>query len=70
VKWLPLRQAIEKLSRPHEKAFLQHVGPAALQAASQARLQPRAETGVVEDRTIFGTIRAWLRRMGKPAIQG
>jgi 8-oxo-dGTP diphosphatase len=70
VKWLPLRQAIDKLSRPHEKAFLQHVGPAALQAAAQARLQPRAEAGEVEDHTIFGTIRAWLRRMGKPAIQG
>jgi 8-oxo-dGTP diphosphatase len=30
VKWLPLRQAIETLSRPHEKVFLTHVGPIAL----------------------------------------
>jgi 8-oxo-dGTP diphosphatase len=30
VKWLPLRQAIETLSRAHEKVFLTHVGPIAL----------------------------------------
>ena len=30
VKWLPLKQAIETLSRPHEKVFLTHVGPIAL----------------------------------------
>jgi hypothetical protein len=30
VKWLPLKQAIEILSRPHEKVFLTHVGPIAL----------------------------------------
>ena len=30
VKWLPLRQAIDTLSRPHEKVFLTHVGPIAL----------------------------------------
>jgi 8-oxo-dGTP diphosphatase len=30
VKWLPLRQAVETLSRAHEKVFLTHVGPIAL----------------------------------------
>jgi 8-oxo-dGTP diphosphatase len=30
VKWLPLKQAIDVLSRPHEKVFLTHVGPIAL----------------------------------------
>jgi 8-oxo-dGTP diphosphatase len=30
VKWLPLKQAVETLSRPHEKVFLNHVGPIAL----------------------------------------
>jgi 8-oxo-dGTP diphosphatase len=30
VKWLPLRRAIETLSRPHERAFLSNVGPIAL----------------------------------------
>src|SRR5579864_6311154 len=35
VKWLPLRQAIETLSRPHEKVFLTHVGPIALRHAKK-----------------------------------
>jgi 8-oxo-dGTP diphosphatase len=30
VKWLPLREAIKTLTRPHEKVFLTHVGPIAL----------------------------------------
>jgi 8-oxo-dGTP diphosphatase len=37
VKWLPLRQAIDILSRPHEKVFLTHVGPIALSHAKKAR---------------------------------
>jgi 8-oxo-dGTP diphosphatase len=36
VKWLPLRQAIDILSRPHEKVFLTHVGPIALSHAKKA----------------------------------
>jgi 8-oxo-dGTP diphosphatase len=32
VKWLPLQQAIDILTRPHEKVFLTHVGPTALRA--------------------------------------
>jgi 8-oxo-dGTP diphosphatase len=36
VKWLPLKQAIDALSRPHEKVFLAHVGPMALEAARKA----------------------------------
>ena len=32
VEWLPLRFAIEKLSRPLEKAFLGNIGPRALQS--------------------------------------
>jgi 8-oxo-dGTP diphosphatase len=30
VKWLPLRQATAMLNRPHEKVFLTHAGPLAL----------------------------------------
>lgn len=30
VKWLPLREAVKTLTRPHEKVFLTHVGPTAL----------------------------------------
>ena len=37
VKWLPLRQAIDILTRPHEKVFLTHVGPIALSHAKKAR---------------------------------
>jgi 8-oxo-dGTP diphosphatase len=36
VKWLSLKQAIERLTRPHEKLFLAHVGPVALKAARQS----------------------------------
>ncbi len=36
VKWLPLRQAIDTLSRPHEKVFLTHVGPSALDRVRKA----------------------------------
>jgi 8-oxo-dGTP diphosphatase len=30
VKWLPLKKAVDTLTRPHEKVFLTHVGPIAL----------------------------------------
>jgi 8-oxo-dGTP diphosphatase len=36
VKWLPLKQAIDTLTRAHEKVFLAHVGPVALKAANRA----------------------------------
>ena len=36
VKWLPLKEAIDALSRPHEKVFLANVGPAVVKAAKQA----------------------------------
>jgi len=36
VKWLPLKQAIATLTRPHEKLFLTHVGPIALGASKKA----------------------------------
>ena len=35
VKWLPLKQAIETLTRPHERVFLTHVGPIALNHAKR-----------------------------------
>jgi 8-oxo-dGTP diphosphatase len=34
VDWLPLGSAVERLSRGYEQAFLEHVGPIALAAAS------------------------------------
>jgi 8-oxo-dGTP diphosphatase len=45
VKWLPLRQAIEMLTRPHEKVFLTHIGPIALRAVKKSRrLKSRRST--------------------------
>jgi 8-oxo-dGTP diphosphatase len=42
VKWLPLRQAVETLTRPHEKVFLTHVGPIALRSVKRSqRAKPR-----------------------------
>ena len=35
VKFLPLKKAVETLSRPHEKVFLTHVGPIALNHAKR-----------------------------------
>ena len=35
VKWLPLRQAVAMLSRAHEKVFLTHAGPLALDHAKK-----------------------------------
>ncbi|MGE3150651.1 MAG: NUDIX hydrolase [Pseudorhodoplanes sp.] len=37
VKWLSLKQAVETLTRAHEKVFLANVGPAALKAVKQAK---------------------------------
>jgi 8-oxo-dGTP diphosphatase len=43
VDWLPLQAAVERLSRGHERAFLENVGPIALQAAAFDRAQRRAK---------------------------
>ena len=71
VKWLPSQQAIDTLTRPHEKAFLVSVGQAALQAAEPSAREVSAESGtppvpddggLAKRNTFFGAIRAWLRR--------
>jgi 8-oxo-dGTP diphosphatase len=36
VKWLPLRRAVDALTRAHEKTFLANVGPIALKAARKS----------------------------------
>lgn len=43
VEWLPLPDAIERLSRVHERVFLEHVGPIVLRAAAEKK---RARTVV------------------------
>jgi 8-oxo-dGTP diphosphatase len=45
VKWLSLKQAIETLTRAHEKVFLANVGPAALKAVKQAKRHKSKKTG-------------------------
>jgi 8-oxo-dGTP diphosphatase len=42
VDWLPLADAIDRLSRDYERAFLENVGPIALSAAAHAATTPRA----------------------------
>lgn len=46
VKFLPLKKAVETLTRPHEKVFLTHVGPIALKYAKKfAAGKSRRATG-------------------------
>jgi len=72
VKWLPLKQAVETLTRAHERVFLANVGPAALRAARQSprelpvAVEPVEQTEKVETpapaaRGLVGSVRAWLR---------
>jgi len=57
VKWLPLRQAIDTLTRPHEKVFLTHVGPIALRTAKKSRrAKPRRSAGDAGKRGDRGTL--------------
>ncbi|MGX1351831.1 8-oxo-dGTP diphosphatase [Bradyrhizobium elkanii] len=47
VDWLPLDAALERLSRGYERAFLENVGPIALQAAALAERERRARARAV-----------------------
>jgi 8-oxo-dGTP diphosphatase len=46
VKWLPLKQAVDALTRSHERAFLANVGPIALKSARQALREKSAKHSV------------------------
>ena len=46
VDWLPLDEALDRLSRGYERAFLENVGPIALQAAANAERERRARLRV------------------------
>jgi 8-oxo-dGTP diphosphatase len=61
VRWLPLDQAVGKLTHVHEQAFLSSIGPAAIMAA---RIDHDA-TGVphAARMTLVDRIRAWFKRM-------
>ena len=74
VDWLPLERAIKRLSRGHERTFLENVGPIALQAANgvdqadgsgKVTFEPReivAEGDDVPRRSFVQRVRNWLRR--------
>jgi 8-oxo-dGTP diphosphatase len=55
VKWLPLKQAIETLSRPHEKVFLTHVGPIALNHAKKFGRGRKRPVGTTRKKRNRGT---------------
>jgi 8-oxo-dGTP diphosphatase len=61
VKWLPLDEAVARLTRPHERAFLTQVGPEVLKAASQPG--PSIATAAPARTTVIDAIRAWLQRI-------
>jgi 8-oxo-dGTP diphosphatase len=52
VDWLPLGDAVERLSRGYERAFLENVGPIALSAAAHAATtrRPRAKPAAEKPR--------------------
>jgi 8-oxo-dGTP diphosphatase len=50
VDWLPLPDAVERLSRGYERAFLENVGPIALAAVAETMRRPRAKPPAPENR--------------------
>ena len=48
VDWLPLDDAVERLSRGYERAFLDNVGPLAVEAAAHAFARRSGGTGARE----------------------
>ncbi len=73
VEWLPLADAVERLSRGYERAFLENVGPIAMAAGSiaQSRYVSRPCAGAVrvetisevrDRRSLVQKMRDWFRR--------
>jgi len=71
VEWLPLADAIDRLSRGYERAFLEQVGPIALSAVATAgtpaerATEPRRVEAIPEvrdPRSFVQKMRDWLRR--------
>src|SRR4051812_26940363 len=73
VEWLPLPDAVERLSRGYERAFLENVGPIALSAISAAPAGAPAErapeparveaiTEFRHRRSLMQKMRDWFRR--------
>ncbi|MBR1228252.1 MULTISPECIES: NUDIX hydrolase [unclassified Bradyrhizobium] len=73
VEWLPLADAVERLSRGYERAFLENVGPIAMAAGrvaqigtSVARVPEPARVETVSEfrdrRSLMQKMRDWFRR--------
>jgi 8-oxo-dGTP diphosphatase len=73
VEWLPLADAVDRLSRGYERAFLENVGPIALAAkhaapsgASVERMPEPARVETISDvrdrRSLVQKMRDWFRR--------
>jgi 8-oxo-dGTP diphosphatase len=68
VEWLPLKDALERLSRGYERAFLEQVGPIALSAmdAPVARAPEPTRVEAIREvrdrRSLVQKIRDWMRR--------
>ena len=73
VEWLPLADAVERLSRGYERAFLENVGPIALSAktampsgTSVEHAPEPARVGTIRDirdrRSFVQKMRDWFRR--------
>lgn len=78
MKWLSLSQAVDTLTRPHERAFLAHVGPDAIAAARAMHRRveapptaPAIEASDAADSretaperpSLMDMIRIWFRRL-------
>jgi len=71
VEWLPLTDAVDRLSRGYERAFLEQVGPTALAAANAAGMAVERATEparveaiqqVRDQRSLVQKMRDWFRR--------
>ena len=63
VEWLPLADAVERLSRGYERAFLENVGPIALSAKSAAPAERTPEPARIEAITEFRDRRSLIQKM-------
>ena len=67
VDWLPLAEALERLSRGYERSFIENVGPIALAAA---RVSPRPARPIIAQSPAHRRGRAGLRPAQEPDAEG
>ena len=69
VAWLPLDEAVNRLTRAHEQAFLAEIGPLAIEAAARPvstaepplREYPVTPRAQEREKTLMGKVWDWLR---------